>query len=128
MHNYVKFMKDIMSNKKKIDAYGTVNLLDNSSEIIQRMLPTKLRDLSSFTIPCAIGEHTFKKALFDLGASINLMPLSVMKNLNLGKLIPTTLYIQMANHSLTYPQGIIKDEKLISLSFHRLFYFRKARR
>ena len=74
MPNYVKFMKEIMNTKKKLDAYGIVSLLENCSAIIQRKLPEKLRDPSSFTIPCAIGEHYFKKALCDLGASINLIP------------------------------------------------------
>ena len=68
-----------------------------------------LRDLINFTIPCAIGEHTFKKTLCDLGASINLMSLSVVKNPNLGELTPTALSLQMADHSLTYPQGILED-------------------
>ena len=57
--NYVKFMKEIMSNKKKLDAYGTLSLIENCSAIIQRKLPEKLRDLGSFITPCAIGEHTF---------------------------------------------------------------------
>ena len=61
--NYVKFMKEIMSNKKKLDAYGTVSLSENYSTIIQRKLREKLRDPDSFTIPYAIGEHTFKNAL-----------------------------------------------------------------
>ena len=63
MPNYVKFMKEIMSNKKKLDSYGTVSLSENYSAIIQRKLPEKLRDPDSFTIPYAIGEHTFKNAL-----------------------------------------------------------------
>ena len=74
MPNYVKFMKEIMSNNKKLEAYGTVNLTENCSAIIQRKLPEKLKDSGSFTIPCIIGKHTFSKALCDLGASINLMP------------------------------------------------------
>ena len=97
-------MKEIMSNKKKLDAYGIVSLLEKCSAIIQRKLLEKLRDPSSVTIAYAIGEHTFKKALCDLGASINLMLLSVVKKLNLGELTPTTLSFQMADHSLTYPQ------------------------
>ena len=56
-----------------------------------------------------IREHTFIKALCDLGASINLMPLSVMNKLNLRELTPTTLSLQMVDRSLTYPKGIIKD-------------------
>ena len=64
--------------------------------MIQRKLLEKLRDPDSFTITCVVGEHTFKKALCDLGASINLMPLSVVKKLNLGELNPTTLSLQLS--------------------------------
>ena len=103
MPNNVKFMKEIMSNKKKLDVYGTISLSENCSTIIQRKLLEKQRDPSSFTIPCTIGEHTFKKALCDLGASINLMSFFVVKKLNLGELTPTTLYFQMTDHSMTYP-------------------------
>ena len=74
MPNYVKFMNEIMRNKKKLEEYWTVNLSENYSSIIQRKLPEKLKDPSSFTIPYIIGEHTFSKELCDLGASINLMP------------------------------------------------------
>ena len=101
--NYVKFMKEIMSNKKKLDAYGTISLLENCSVIIQRKIQEKLRDPSSFTFPCGISEHTFKKALCELGASINLMPLFVVKKLNSGELTPTILSHQMTDHSLNYP-------------------------
>ena len=88
--------------------------------MIQRKLPEKLRDLGIFSIPCAIGEHTFKKALCDVGASINLMPLSIVKNLNLGELTPTTFSLQMVGRSMTYAHGIIEDvlvkfDKFISL-------------
>ena len=79
MPNYVKFMKDIMNNKKKLEAYGTVNLTKNCNMIIQQKLLEKLKDPGSFTIPSVIGEHTFSKTLCDLGASINLMPFLVAK-------------------------------------------------
>ena len=57
--NYVKFMKAIMSNKKKLDSYGIVSLSKSCTTIIQRKLLEKLRDLGSSTISCAIGEHNF---------------------------------------------------------------------
>ena len=76
--------------------------------MIQRKLPEKLR-AGSFSIPCAIGEHTFKKALCDVGASINLMPLSIVKKLNLGELTPTTFSLQMVYRSMKYAHGIIED-------------------
>ncbi|XP_022889199.1 uncharacterized protein LOC111404654 [Olea europaea var. sylvestris] len=69
----------------------------------------KKKDPGSFTIPCTIGSSSFDKALCDLGASINLMPLSVFKKLGLGKVKLTIVTLQLANRSLTYPQGIIED-------------------
>ena len=98
-----------MSNKKKLDAYRIANLSESCSAIIQRKLPEKQSDPGNFIIPCVIGEHNFKKALCGLGASINLMSLSVVKKLNLGELTPTTLSLQMADFSVTYPQSILKD-------------------
>ena len=68
-----------------------------------------MKDPGSFTIPCIIGDSTFDKALCDLGASINLMSLSVFIKFGLGEVKPTTISLQMANHSLTFPGGIIED-------------------
>ena len=97
-----------MPNKRKMEDYGIVSLLEKCSAI-QKKLPNKLKDPSSFTIPCVIGEHTFSWALCDLETSINLMPLSVVKKLKLGELTPTTFSLQMADRSLTYLKGIIED-------------------
>ena len=68
-----------------------------------------MKDPSSFTIPCSIGKYEFKKALCDSGASINLMPLSVMQRLSLGELIPTTITLQMADRSMARPEGVLED-------------------
>ncbi|XP_062100367.1 uncharacterized protein LOC133806262 [Humulus lupulus] len=59
MPNYVKFMKEIMSNKRKMGDYESVALTEECNAISQRKLPQKLRDLGSFTIPCTIGEFEF---------------------------------------------------------------------
>ena len=59
MPNYMKFMKEIMTNKRKLEAYGTVNLSKNYNTIIQQKLPQKLKYSSSFTILCVIGKHNF---------------------------------------------------------------------
>ena len=78
MPNYEKFMKEILSKKRKIAEEGIVNLTATCSAVIQQKLPKKMKDPGSFTIPCSIGKYEFKKALCDSGASINLMPLSVL--------------------------------------------------
>ena len=68
-----------------------------------------MQDLGSFTIPCTIGNYEFGKALCDYGASINLMPLSVVKRLSLGDFTPTTMSLQMADMSMAQPEGILED-------------------
>ena len=74
MPGYVKFMKEVLSKKRKLGEYETVALSEECSATLQKKLPTKLKDPGSFTIPCAIGNAIFERALCDLGANINLMP------------------------------------------------------
>ena len=105
---YAKFLKEILSKKRKIAEEGIVNLTATCSAIIQQKLPAKMKDPDSFTIPCSIGKYEFKKVLCDSGASINLMPLSVVQRLSLGKLTPTAITLQMANRSMTQPEGILE--------------------
>ena len=68
-----------------------MSLTATCSAVIQKTLPEKMQDPSSFTIPYKIGDADMGKALCDSGASINLMPLSVAKRLSLGELTPTTM-------------------------------------
>ena len=79
MPSYVKFMKDILSRKRRLSEFETVNLNEECSAILRRKLPQKLKDLGSFTILCKIGNSIFERALCDLRASINLMPLSIFR-------------------------------------------------
>ena len=78
MPSYVKFTKEILSNKRRLSDFETVNLTEECCAILQQNLPQKLKDPGSFTIPCTIGNSIFEKALCDMGASINLMPLSIL--------------------------------------------------
>ena len=109
MPSYVKFMKDILSNKRRLSDFETVNLIKECSAILQRKLPQKLKDPSSFTIPCTIGNSIFERALCDLGASINLMPLSIFRQLGLSEARPTIVTFQLADWSLKHPRGVIED-------------------
>ena len=109
MPNYAKFLKDILTRKKKIAEEGIVNLTATCSVVIQRSLPTKMKDSGSFTIPCSIWKYEFKKALCDSGANINLMPLLVVQRLSLGELTPTTITLQMVDRSMAQPEGVLED-------------------
>ena len=69
----------------------------------------KMQDLSTFTIPCTVGNYELGKALCDSGANINLMSLSVVKRLNLGELSTTTMTLQMADKTVARLEGILED-------------------
>nr|GEV65542.1 reverse transcriptase domain-containing protein [Tanacetum cinerariifolium] len=76
--------------------------------VILKKLSEKLRDIGKFLILCGFSELKCK-ALADLGASINLMPLSVWKKLSLPKLIPTRMTLELANRAIYTPAGIARD-------------------
>ncbi|XP_061360863.1 uncharacterized protein LOC133304816 [Gastrolobium bilobum] len=100
MSNYAKFMKNLLSKKPKLKECETVALIEECSAIIQKKLPPKLKDPGSFCIPIAIVNIEVGKTLCDLGASINLMPLSMCRALGIKELKPTTVSLQLADRSI----------------------------
>ncbi|KAJ9556024.1 hypothetical protein OSB04_010638 [Centaurea solstitialis] len=109
MPNYTKFLKDILNKKKRLTEYETVALTEGCSALLTKKIPPKMKDPRSFTIPCSIGGKTIRRALCDLGAGINLMPLSVFTTLGIGEARPTTISIQLADKSIVWPKGKIED-------------------
>ena len=109
MPHYAKFMKDILNKKRKFDEDGVVNLSTTCNAVIQKNLPLKMPDPSSFTIPCTIGNYEFGRTLCGSGASVNMMPLFIVKRLSLGQLTSTTMTLQMADRSIAQHEGILED-------------------
>ncbi|MCQ7416373.1 retropepsin-like domain-containing protein, partial [Salmonella enterica] len=109
MPNYVKFLKDILTKKRRLGEYETVSLTGECSAILTNKIPPKVKDPGTFTILVSIGGKELGRALCDLGASINLMPLSIYKKLGIGEARPTTVTLQLADRSITYPEGKIED-------------------
>ncbi|XP_070004920.1 uncharacterized protein [Nicotiana sylvestris] len=107
MPNYAKFMKDLVP-KKRLMNFETIKVTDQVSVILHSMAH-KLEDLGAFTIPCTIGSAEFAKALCDLGESTNLIPYSSFKILGIGKPRPTSMRLQMADHIMKRPLGVIED-------------------
>ncbi|XP_062115238.1 uncharacterized protein LOC133829548 [Humulus lupulus] len=107
--NYVKFMKDVLTRKRRLGEFETVAFTKECSSFLQIKLPSKMKDLGSFTIPCTIGNSYCGMALCDLGASINLMPMSMYRQLGISEVRPTTVNLQLADRSLAYPDGKIED-------------------
>ncbi|XP_070035501.1 uncharacterized protein [Nicotiana tomentosiformis] len=106
---YAIYIKDIVENKRRLTKFETSALTEECTSRIQHKLPQKLKDPGNFTIPVKIGEIDVGRALCDLGASINLMPLSVFKQLGLRAPRPTTMLLQLADRSYVYPEGVIED-------------------
>ncbi|KAL5568453.1 hypothetical protein UlMin_025028 [Ulmus minor] len=92
MPNYMKFMKDMLTKKRRFGEFETVALTRECSAVLQNKLPPKLKDPGSFAIPCSIGNRYFGKALCDLGATR-----------------PTTVSLQLADRSIAHPEGKIED-------------------
>ncbi|KAK8931033.1 hypothetical protein KSP39_PZI016254 [Platanthera zijinensis] len=109
MPKYAKYLKDLLTNKKKLENLSHVTLNDECSAVLTNGLPKKISDPGSFSIPCVFGDLFVKHALADLGASINLMPFSLFKKLGIGSLNPTRMSIQLADRSVKYPLGIVED-------------------
>ncbi|GJV59809.1 reverse transcriptase domain-containing protein [Tanacetum coccineum] len=78
MPNYRKFLKELVSNKHKLEQISSAFLSDESSAIIQNKVPPKLRDLRIFLIPCTLSKTFSCNALADLDVSISLMPFENM--------------------------------------------------
>nr|GEV10250.1 reverse transcriptase domain-containing protein [Tanacetum cinerariifolium] len=105
---YQKMLKALLSNKEKLLELANTPLIENCSAVILKKLLEKLGDPGKFLIPCGFSELKCK-ALADLGASINLMPLSFWKNLGLPKLIYTRMTLELANRAICTPAGIARD-------------------
>nr|GEW79441.1 putative reverse transcriptase domain-containing protein [Tanacetum cinerariifolium] len=108
MPKYQKMLKALLSNKEKLQELANTPLNENCSAVILKKLPAKLGDPGKFIIPCGFSELKCK-APADLGASINLMPLSVWKVLGLPDLIPTRMTLELANRAICTPDGIARD-------------------
>nr|XP_016504230.1 PREDICTED: uncharacterized protein LOC107822223 [Nicotiana tabacum] len=88
---------------------STVTLTQTCSAVVIRPMAQKVSDPGSFTISCTIGSYAFAKALCNLGASINLMPLEIYTKLGIGRARPTSMLLQLADRTVKRPTGILDD-------------------
>ena len=107
--SYAKFLNDLCTIKKGLGIEKKAFLTEQVSAIIQSKYPVKYKDPGSPTISVNIGWNCIDKALLDLGASVNLMPYSVYKQLGLGELQPTNITLSLADRSVKIPKGIVED-------------------
>ncbi|KAL6347796.1 hypothetical protein AAG906_026325 [Vitis piasezkii] len=106
---YAKFLKDLCIIKRGLNVSKKTFLTEQVSSIIQCKSPVKYKDPGYPTISVMIGETCVEKALLDLGASVNLLPYSVYKQLGLGELKPTSITLSLADRSVKISRGMIED-------------------
>ncbi|GJX08157.1 reverse transcriptase domain-containing protein [Tanacetum coccineum] len=95
---FASTLKALIGNKEKLSEMARTPLNEHCSAVILNKLPEKLGDPGRFLIPCKFLGMDECLALADLGASINLMPFSVWKKLNLPDLTPTCMTLELADH------------------------------
>ncbi|KAK4726729.1 hypothetical protein R3W88_031646 [Solanum pinnatisectum] len=108
MPGYAKFMKDVVKKKREV-SFEYDDILQHCSAIATRSLVQKKEDPGDFTISCTIGLLHFAKALCDLGASINLIPLSIYRKLGPGDPKPTAMQLLMVDRIVKRPIGVLHD-------------------
>ena len=106
---YAKFLKDLCKVKKGLNVNKKAFLTEQVSSIIECKTPVKYKDPGCLTISVNIGGTCVEKALLDLGASVNLLPFSMYKQLGLGELKPTTITLSLADWSIKIPKGTVDD-------------------
>ncbi|GKD54857.1 reverse transcriptase domain-containing protein [Tanacetum coccineum] len=118
MPKFASTLKALIENKEKLSEMARTPLNEHFSAVILNKLPKKHGDPDKFLIPCDFPGMDECLALADLGASINLMPLSVWKRLSLPELTPTCMTLELADRSITQPIGITKDVYVKVGKFH----------
>ncbi|GKA59865.1 reverse transcriptase domain-containing protein [Tanacetum coccineum] len=109
MPKFASSLKALIGNKEKLSEMARTPLNEHCSTVILNKLPKKLGDPGRFLISCKFPGMDDCLALADLGASINLMPFSVWKELNLPDLTPTCMTLELADCSISRPISIAKD-------------------
>ncbi|GKD54298.1 reverse transcriptase domain-containing protein [Tanacetum coccineum] len=109
MPKFAPMFRKLLNDKDKIIELTKTPVNENCSAVILKKFPEKLGDPGRFLIPCDFPEMNECLALADLGASINLMPLSIWKELNLPALTKTRMILELADRTISTPTGIAED-------------------
>nr|GEV17616.1 reverse transcriptase domain-containing protein [Tanacetum cinerariifolium] len=112
MPKFASTLKALIGNKEKLNEMARTPMNEHCSAVILNKLPRKLEDHGKFLIPCEFPGMDECLALADLGASINLMPLSAWEALSLSELTPTCMTLELTDRSVSKPIGIAKDVSL----------------
>ncbi|GJR66048.1 reverse transcriptase domain-containing protein [Tanacetum coccineum] len=118
MQKFASTIKSLLTNKDKLFELAKIPLNENCPAMLLKKLPEKIGDPGKFLIPCDFSGMDVCHALADLGASINLMPLSISKKLSLPEFTPTRMTLELADRSITRPKGVTEDVFVKVEKFH----------
>ena len=116
---FAKFLKDLCTVKRGLNVNKKAFLTEQVSAIIECKTPVKYKDPGCPTISINIGGISVEKALLDLGASVNLLPYSMYKQLGLGELKPTSITLSLADRSIKILKGTIEN---VLIQVDRFYY------
>nr|GEW32168.1 reverse transcriptase domain-containing protein [Tanacetum cinerariifolium] len=111
-------IKSLLTNKDKLFELARTPLNEHCSAVLLKKLPEKLGDHGKFLIPCDFSRMDECLALVNLGASINLMPLSVWNKLSLPELTLTLMTLELADRSISRPISVAEDVFIKVGKFH----------
>nr|GEX32487.1 reverse transcriptase domain-containing protein [Tanacetum cinerariifolium] len=109
MPKFAPMFKKLLNNKDKLIELTKMPLNENCSAVVLKKLPEKLGDPGRFLIPCEFLEFDNCLSLADLGASINLMTLSIWKKLRLPTLNDTKMVLELADRTISKPTGVAEN-------------------
>nr|GEW54338.1 reverse transcriptase domain-containing protein [Tanacetum cinerariifolium] len=118
MPKFASTIKSFLTNKDKLFELAKIPLNENCFAMFLKKLAKNLEDPGKFLIPCDFSRMDVCHALADLGATINLMHLSIWKKLSLPELTPTRITLELADRSITRPKGVAEDVFVKMGKFH----------
>nr|GEX49622.1 reverse transcriptase domain-containing protein [Tanacetum cinerariifolium] len=108
MPKFASTINSLLTNKENLFKLARTPLNEHCSEVLLKKLPEKLGDPVKFLIPCDFLGMDECLALADLGASINIMPLSIWKKLSFPELSPTCMTLELKDRSISWPVVILE--------------------
>nr|GEW60976.1 reverse transcriptase domain-containing protein [Tanacetum cinerariifolium] len=123
MPKFSSTIKSLLTNKEKLFILARTPINEHCLAVLLKKLPEKLGDLDKILIPCDFLRMDECLALADLGASINLMPLSVWNKLSIPELSPTCMTLELLDRSISRPVGVAEDFSVKLGKFHFLADF-----
>nr|GFB20821.1 reverse transcriptase domain-containing protein [Tanacetum cinerariifolium] len=118
MPKFGSSIKSLLTNKDKLCELARTPLNEHCSTVLLKKLPEKQGDPDKFLIPCDFPRMAKCLALADHGTSINLMPLFVWNKLSLPNLSPMCMTLELADHSISRPVGVVEDVFVKVVTFH----------